>query len=258
MSDRVIAGIQPVREAVRAHGKRLAAVYVLADGGPRVDALARFAEEAGVTVERTGRNHIDKLSGGASHQGAVALAAPLEVRDPADIAVGPDTLVVVLDGITDPQNFGAVIRSAVALGATGVMWGEHHAAPLTTATFRASAGSVEHAALYRARSLRASLGELAARGVRTIALAAGAGLALADAGAIGPVALVIGSEDRGVTRGVKQACAVAAELPMTGPIGSLNASVAAAIAVYEIQGQRRKARAMDEVRASRPESSPVG
>jgi 23S rRNA (guanosine2251-2'-O)-methyltransferase len=240
MSERVIAGIQPVREAVRAHVGELAAVYLLEGGGPRVDALARFASEAGAAVERVAKSRLDKLAGGSAHQGAVALASPLVVGEPAHIEVTPETLLVVLDAITDPQNFGAVIRSAVALGATGVIWGEHHAAPLTTATFRASAGAVEHAALYRARSLRSTLLALAERGVATIALASGAGTALADVAVSGAVALVIGAEDRGLSRGVKQVCTKSAELPMAGPIASLNASVAAAVAIYEIQRQRAR------------------
>jgi 23S rRNA (guanosine2251-2'-O)-methyltransferase len=235
---RVVVGMQPVREAIRVHGAALDKVLVERDGGPRLEALARFAEDAGVRVERTTRGLLDKLSGGVRHQGAATLAPELVVHDPADIDPAIAPLVVALDGITDPQNFGAVVRSAVALGATGVLWAEHGAAPLTPATFRASAGAVEHARLYRAAALHAALGDLADRGVVTIGLDAAAEVDLRAVDLRRPTVLVIGAEDKGLARNVRRACREVARLTMTGPLGSLNASVAAAVALYEAQRQR--------------------
>ncbi len=241
MSDlRLVLGIQPVREAIRVHMAAIDRVLVSQRGGPRVAALARYATDQGVTVDEVDKRRIDKLAKGARHQGVLAFAPPLLVRDLDSMDVDDDTLVMMLDGITDPQNFGAVIRGVVALGGTGVVWGEHHSAPLSPTTFRASAGAVEHAALHQTASLRGAVQTLSERGVLTVALAADAPTALPDVDLKQAVALVIGAEDKGVTRGVRRVCSTAAHLPMPGPIGSLNASVAAAVSLYEVLRQRRK------------------
>jgi 23S rRNA (guanosine2251-2'-O)-methyltransferase len=235
--DRIVVGLQPVREAIRARGNAVRRVAVERGAGPRIEALARFAEAVGIETTAVSRGELDRLSGGARHQGAVALAPPLRLTPLEDLSVD-GALVVVLDGITDPQNFGAVIRSAVALGATAVVWGEHHAAPLGPATGRASAGAVEHATLVCVRSLRAAVAELGERGLSTVALEAGAATPLPAVDLKAPCAIVIGAEDTGVSRGVRRLCAVRAALPMQPVIDSLNASVAAALALYEACRQR--------------------
>src|SRR6185503_3678244 len=148
---------------------------------------------------------------------------------------------VALDGVMDPQNFGAVIRSAVALGASAILWPEHSSAPLSPATFRASAGAIEHAVLCRVPSLPEALEALAGRGVAPIALDAHGPVELGALDLTGPTAIVIGAEDKGARRAVRRACRFVARLPMTGPIASLNASVAGAIALYEVARQRAKA-----------------
>ena len=155
-----------------------------------------------------------------------------------DIACGPAALMVVLDGVTDPQNFGATLRSAVALSVTAVIWGAHHAAPLSPATFRASAGAVEHAPLYQVRSLRGALERLAEQGASVIGLDAEATTSLATISLTRPVAFVIGAEDRGLSRGVRRTCTELARLPISARLGSFNASVAAALALYEANRQR--------------------
>lgn len=127
----------------------------------------------------------------------------------------------------------------MALGASGIVWPEHASAPLTPATFRASAGAVEHAVLCRVPALPEALGALAARGVTAVALDAQGPVELRDLDLRGPVAIVIGAEDKGTRRPVRQACRYTARLPMAGPIASLNASVAGAVALYEVLRQRR-------------------
>jgi 23S rRNA (guanosine2251-2'-O)-methyltransferase len=236
--ERVVVGLQPVREAIRVHGAALHRVLVAKTGGPRVGGLARFARDQGIEVVEMPKARIDKLSRGVHHQGVLAMAPPLALLDILEAEIAPDALFVMLEGITDPQNFGAIIRGVVALGGSGVIWGEHRAAPLSLSTFRASAGAVEHARLYQTASLRTALGALAERDVLTVALDAEAEQTLADVDLTGAVTLVVGSEDRGVTRGVRHACTTSARLPMSGPIDSLNASVASAIAVYEVIRQR--------------------
>jgi len=238
---RAILGIQPVREAIRVHGAELERLYVAQGGGPTLDGLIRFAEGRGVTVELVSRGDLDRRAAGGRHQGAIALAPELRLVALESLEIGPTTLVVALDGVMDPQNFGAVIRSAVALGAAAIVWPEHSSAPLSPATFRASAGAIEHAALCRVAALPEALQALAARGVTVVALDAHGTVELGALDLRGPVAIVIGAEDKGVRRPVRAACQHTARLPMSGPIGSLNASVAGAIALYEVVRQRRAA-----------------
>ena len=234
---RLVLGLQAVREAVRVRGKALTRVLVESGGGPKLDALARFATDQGAPVERVSRSDLDRRAAGGRHQGVIAFAPELELVHPSKLVVGPDTLLVALDGVMDPQNFGAVLRSAVALGATGVIWPEHASAPLSAATFRASAGAVEHATLCRVGSLTGALADLAARGARTVVLDAQAPRALHEVDLTGPLVIVIGSEDKGARRTVRRAGELV-RLPMAGPLDSLNASVAAALALYEARRQR--------------------
>jgi len=237
---RLISGIQPVREAIRARGDALERVLVDdMKGAPQLDALARYASDHGARVERVPRGELDRLARGAHHQGAVALAPELVILRLDDLALGPETLLCAIDELQDPQNFGAIIRSAVALGATGVLWPEHRSAPLSMATFRASAGAVEHAKLCRVGSLPDALMTLRASGVKAVGLDAQGPEPLHSIDLRGPVVLVIGAEGKGLRRTVKAACDGLARLPMAGPIASLNASVAAAIALYETGRQRR-------------------
>lgn len=235
---RLIVGLQPVREAIRVHAGELERVLVQRARSSRTDALARFATDHGIAVDRASRQQLDQLARGVRHQGVAAFAPELELRELSTLRPDEDSPLVVLDGITDPQNFGATLRSAVALGSGALLWAEHHAAPLSPATFRASAGAVEHARLYRVASLRQALGALRDAGYVTVALDPSAGATLAEAPLGGRCAIVIGAEDRGVRRSVARACDVRARLAMTGPVQSLNASVAAAVALYEIARSR--------------------
>jgi len=236
---RVISGIQPVREAIAAQGEKLTRVLVLGpDAGPQLDALARYAKDHSAEVERVGRSELDRLARGAHHQGAIALAPELAVVGLHDLVLGPSSLVVALDELQDPQNFGAVIRSAVALGASAVVWPEHRSAPLSMATFRASAGAVEHATLCRVGSLPDALTKLRASGLTAVGLDANGSDVIGAIDLTGPVVLVVGAEGKGLRRTVKAACDHLARLPMSGPIASLNASVAAAIGLYEVARQR--------------------
>jgi len=240
---RLVYGLQPVREAIRAHGDRIAWVLVQADGGPKLDALARHAATQGIRVDRGSRGDLDRRATGGRHQGVIAgvpdlhlvsLDKLLEPKEPTS----PPAPILALDGIMDPQNFGAVIRSAVALGAAAVLWPEHSSAPLSPTTFRASAGAIEHATLCRVASLPDALRDLSAHGVTPVALDAQGPVELGALPLTGPVVIVVGAEDRGVRRPVRQACEHIARLPMAGPIGSLNASVAAALALYEVLRHR--------------------
>jgi 23S rRNA (guanosine2251-2'-O)-methyltransferase len=237
-----VCGLQPVREAIRTHGAKLARVIVEAAGrepSPQLEALARFARDHGAHVERSSRAELDRMARGVRHQGAVAFAPPLKLRALEELELGA-ALVVALDEVQDPQNFGAIIRSGVAMGATALVWPEHRSAPLSLATFRASAGAIEHATLCRVTSLTPALQSLRDSGVSVVGLDATADTPIDRADLAGPVALVVGAEDKGLRKTVKRACDALVRLPMPGPIGSLNASVAVAIALYEAVRQRAK------------------
>jgi 23S rRNA (guanosine2251-2'-O)-methyltransferase len=236
---RLVYGLQPVREALRAHGSAVARVLLEAGTSPTLAALERFARDRGVPVERAGRAELDRLTEGGRHQGVAADAPPLRLIELDEILAGDDLLALALDEVQDPQNFGAVIRSAVALANAPVIWGEHASAPLTPATFRASAGAVEHARLVRVRSLRGALAQAKEAAAQVIALDASAGADLSEFDLSLSTVLVIGSEGQGVRKGVRTEATALAKLPMQGPLASLNASVAAALALYEALRQRQ-------------------
>jgi 23S rRNA (guanosine2251-2'-O)-methyltransferase len=239
---RLICGLQPVREAVRAHGSTLARVLVEGGGreaSPQLEAIARFASDHGARVERVARGELDRMARGVRHQGAIALAPALRILSLDEIVLGDRAMLVAVDELQDPQNFGAIIRSAVAMGATAVVWPEHRSAPLSPVTFRASAGAVEHATLCRVAALPRALEELRARGVRCVGLDMSVDTPVDHIDLTGPVALVVGAEGKGLRKTVKRVCDGLARLPMPGPIDSLNASAAVAIALYEVVRQRR-------------------
>jgi 23S rRNA (guanosine2251-2'-O)-methyltransferase len=236
---RLICGLQPVREAIRAHGNKITKVEVEGVQGkqPQLDALARFATDQGIEVHRVDRAHLEKWTKGARHQGAACLAPDLELLTLRDLPL-ENALLLALDELEDPQNFGAILRSSVALGATAVIWPEHRSAPLSPATFRASAGAVEHATLVKVGSLTQALAELTAREVQVVGLDANGDARLDEIDLTVPTVLVVGAEGKGLRKPVKSACDRLAKLPMTRAIGSLNASVAAALALYEARRQR--------------------
>jgi 23S rRNA (guanosine2251-2'-O)-methyltransferase len=242
VSERIICGLQAVREAIRAHGARLARVVVLEahtpETSPQLEGVARFAHDRGVKVERVARSELDRAARGVRHQGAIAFAPELAVVALDDLDLGERALVVALDEVQDPQNFGAVVRSAVAMGATAVVWPEHRSAPLSAATFRASAGAIEHATLCRVAALPVALDRLRDRGLYVVGLDATGEGSIDRLDLVRPVAIVVGAEDKGLRKTVKRACDALARLPMPGPIGSFNASVAVAIALYECVRQR--------------------
>jgi 23S rRNA (guanosine2251-2'-O)-methyltransferase len=234
-----VLGLQPVRAAIRAHGKRLGGIMLEANDNPRLAAVERFARDQGVEiVDVVGRASLDRVAAGVLHQGVGAWAPELTNTDFESLLAMPELLGIVLDRIQDPQNFGAVLRSSVGFSAGAVVWGEHSSAPLGPATLRAAAGAAEFARLCRVASLPKALTEAASAGVQVLGLDAQAERPLFDWDLRGPTLLVIGSEQAGMTPAVRRACTGLARLVAPGPIESLNASVAAAISLYEATRQR--------------------
>lgn len=247
MSDRrVIAGVRAVGEALRSsRTARTVQAVLLAPGlSPREAAsIEDAAGRAMVRVERApDRATLDRLAGDLRHQGVVAVAGAYAYEELDRLLEAPSRraagrVLLALDQVTDPHNFGAMIRSAVALGVDGLVVTKDRAAPVSGAVVRASAGATEHARIARvtnlARALRALRDDhglavlgLDAEGDRSIA-------ALTPPPPAGRV-LVVGSEGRGLRRLVREACDQLVAIPLPGPVASLNASVAASLAIYEV------------------------
>ena len=230
-----VGGRRPVMEAIRAGRARR---VLLARGAHRTEGLRGVmdaAAAAGLPAEQVERDAIDGL-GLRDHQGVAALVdAPREMDDRALAALSfdPEALVVVLDGITDPQNLGACARSAEAAGASLLVARKRRAAPLSAAAVRASAGALLHLPVARVTNLSRSLEHLKDRGFSVIGLDQHATANIHDAPQPSwPLAIVVGAEDIGLSRLVRESCDLLLAIPMAGRTGSLNASAALSVALF--------------------------
>ena len=239
---RVLAGRNPIREALKAGRpveKLLVASGELSGAAREIVALAR---EAGVVVQQVERSRLDQIY--PAHQGMLAYvaAAPyVDLEDLLDVAAkkGEEPFLVLLDGVTDPHNLGAIVRTAECAGAHGVVIPERRAAGLTPAAAKAAAGALDYLPVARVKNLNRAIETLKERGVWVIGTAMDGEDAL-TCDLTGPVALVIGSEGEGVARLTLEKCDRTVSLPMKGRIESLNASVAAGILMYEVVRARAK------------------
>ena len=237
----LICGINPVLEALAAgtrHFDRLLIVKGLRN--QRVSEAVARASQQGIPLRFEARETLDRMAGGLSHQGimAVVSAKPVIAMDTLLAEAREPALVVVLDGVEDPRNLGAIVRTAEAAGADGVLLPERHSAGLSETVSRASAGGLEHVKVARIGNVAQALEELKARGIWVVGFDA-AGQERWDAiDYRRPVALVLGGEGRGMRRLVRERCDHLASLPLFGHVGSLNVSVAAGIALYEVIRQR--------------------
>jgi 23S rRNA (guanosine2251-2'-O)-methyltransferase len=243
----VIYGRHPVLEALEA-GESLSRVLV-AEGALPQGTLAKVlaaARAAGVPVKHVPRAALERALSGearAHHQGVLAYVSSFTYTDLAEILASAirraePPLVLVLDSVQDVHNLGSLLRSAEAAGAHGVVLGDRHGAGVTAAVRKASAGAVAHLAVARA-DLATALDDLAAHGLRVVGLLAEGEVAYDRADLAGPLALVVGGEDRGLSAAVARRCQVVVCLPMAGHVGSLNAAVAGSIVLYEALRQRR-------------------
>ena len=233
MKQEIIYGVRPVVEALKGGRRRF--FGVLDAVGDREVAGAAIAR--GVEVERTSRQRVEDLAGGGVHQGVVARVETSPYSSLEEILARPEPLVVVLDGVTDPHNLGAVLRAADGTGVSGVVIPKDRAAGVTAAAVKASAGASEHVRVARETNLRRAIGRMKEAGLWVYASEVG-GVAHTDLDLAGPVGLVFGSEGRGVRRLVREACDGEVSIPMLGAVGSLNVSVAAAVLLYEARRQR--------------------
>jgi 23S rRNA (guanosine2251-2'-O)-methyltransferase len=237
----LIYGINPVLEALRA--KRVGELRVSARASGRLDEVIALAVRSGVVVRRVPDVELDRAARGGVHQGVIAdvrEAASVSVEDLVAKAAGP-ALIVVLDGIEDPHNLGAILRTADAAGAHGVVRQSRHAAPLGGATAKASAGAVAHVRIADVVNIARALEHLKAAGVWTVGLAGDAPQTYDAVDYSLPTALVVGAEGTGLRRLVRERCDWLVSIPMHGHVQSLNVSVAAGVALFEALRQRRSA-----------------
>jgi 23S rRNA (guanosine2251-2'-O)-methyltransferase len=243
----MVAGRNSVVESLRA-GIPAMALYVAgrAQEDERVAEAVQLAAEAGIAVLESGLPELDRLTGGAIHQGVALRVRPYEYAHPEEFSarVGPTPpLIVALDGVTDPRNLGAVIRSAAAFGAIGVVVPSRRSAGVNAGAWKASAGALARLPVAQAVNLTRALETYKKAGFFVAGLDAGGTTDLRDMSiADGPMVLVVGSEGRGLSRVVANACDMLVSIPMVSGNESLNAGIAASIALYEIAGVRARQR----------------
>jgi 23S rRNA (guanosine2251-2'-O)-methyltransferase len=242
-----VVGRNPVAEALRAKVPATALYVALGlDADERVTECVALAGKAGIAIIEMTRQELDRMTGRAMHQGLALQVPPYEYLHPTDLLelalAAPAPLLVALDGVTDPRNLGAIVRSAAAFGAQGVLVPERRSAAMTASAWRTSAGAAARLPVGRATNLVRALKEFKAAGLFVIGLAGDGAVSLDDLEvATDPLVVVVGSEGDGLSRLVAATCDLTVSVPMTGPIESLNAGIAAAVTLAEVARRRRTA-----------------
>lgn len=234
----IIYGINPVLEALRAG--RVSAIRVSDRQDDRLRALLQLAAAQRVHVEHVTGDSLARQARGGVHQGVVADVAERQAYSVEELVRGAAAvpLIVVLDGIEDPHNVGAILRTADAAGADGVVIQSRRAAALDGAAAKASAGAVAHVRVAEVVNIARAVDELKALGVWTVGLAAGTQTRYDSLDLSGPTAIVLGAEGAGLRRLVREKCDFLAAIPMRGHVDSLNVSVAAGVMLFESVRQR--------------------
>ena len=237
MKGDLIYGLRSVVEALRS--KRREVYEVLDSVGD--EEVASEAATRSTRLRRVRRERVEELVPDAVHQGVVARVGPYPYSGLEELLVASDPLIVVLDGVTDPRNLGAVLRAADGAGASGVVVPKDRAVGVTPVTVKASAGASEHIRVARETNLRRALERMKEAGVWVYAAEDAARVratVYTDLDLSGPVVLVLGSEGRGIRRLVREGCDGTLSIPMRGAVSSLNVSVAAAVLLFEARRQR--------------------
>jgi 23S rRNA (guanosine2251-2'-O)-methyltransferase len=244
----LVAGRNPVVECLRANVPTTALYVQLGvDADERVTEAVRLAADRGISVLEVAKPELDRLTGGALHQGLALQMPPFEYAHPDELleiardSVEP-ALLVALDGVTDPRNLGAVIRSAAAFGADGVLLPQRRSAGITAVAWRTSAGTAAKIPVAVATNLTRALRQYAAEGLMVVGLDADGSIGIDELSlATSPLVVVVGSEGRGLSRLVREACDETVSIPMSAGVESLNASVAAGVVLAEVSRRRRVA-----------------
>jgi len=236
-----IYGVLPVLEALKAGGRRIDRI-VIAEGvrDSRLREVLEAARNARVAIRREPRVALDRLTHNANHQGVLAITSAASYADADDLLAGisPNTIFVLLDGIEDPQNLGAIIRTAECGGATAVIVPERRAAHVTEAVAKTSAGAVEHLPIARVTNLASFIEQLKRRNVWVVGVEASGQMPYTEFNYSGAIALVFGGEGQGLHRLVRERCDAVVSVPMRGKVTSLNVSVAVGVVLFEALRQR--------------------
>jgi 23S rRNA (guanosine2251-2'-O)-methyltransferase len=237
----LIYGINAVTEALKTG--RVVSLRVGHRKDQRLQQLLRIAEQESVPVRRVPDDELDRESGGSSHQGVIADVSERKLYELHELIeeaqATPPALIVVLDGIEDPHNFGAILRTCDAVGAHGVVRQTRHSAPLTGATSKASAGAVAHVKIADVVNIARAVDDLKEAGIWTVGLAGDAPSTYDKMDFSLPTALVVGAEGTGLRRLVRERCDLLAAIPMKGQVDSLNVSVATGVVLFEALRQRQ-------------------
>ncbi|MFD8258224.1 MULTISPECIES: 23S rRNA (guanosine(2251)-2'-O)-methyltransferase RlmB [Streptomyces] len=245
-SSELVVGRNPVYEALR-DGVPATMLYVqqFIDNDERVrEALQLAAERGNIHLMEAPRPELDRMTNGLNHQGLVLQVPPYEYAHPEDLPAGAydkgeDPLIVALDGVTDPRNLGAVVRSVSAFGGHGVVVPERRSAGMSAGAWKSSAGAAARTPVARATNLTRTLEQYKKAGITVVGLAADGEAEVGDLAALsGPVVIVVGSEGKGLSRLVGETCDHRVRIPMPGGAESLNAGVAAGVVLYEASRRR--------------------
>src|SRR5262245_9840770 len=236
-----IYGVLPVLEALRAGARRIERI-VIAEGvrDSRLREVLEVGRNAGVPIRREPRVALDRMTRNANHQGVIAVVTEATYSDVGDLLneITKETIFILLDGVEDPHNLGAIIRTAECGGATAVIIPERRAAHLTDAVAKTSAGAVEHLPVARVGNLAAFIEELKKRSVWVVGVESSGQTTYTEFDYSGAVALVLGGEGIGLHRLVRERCDVVVSIPLRGKVTSLNVSVAVGVVLFEALRQR--------------------
>lgn len=233
----VTLGIHPVREALRARRPFNKVLIAKGSAGPRIQEIVSLCRKQSVPVRFEPREALDRAAKGISHQGVIGFGVVHQYADLDGIAPGAK-LLVVLDGVEDPHNFGAIIRTAHAAGASGIIVPERRSAPLSETVARVSAGALEYMSIARVTNISRALEQLKQRHFWIYGLDERGADAYDGVEYTEPAAIVLGSEGKGLHEGVKKHCDFLVNIPMAGAVSSLNVSVAAGVVLFEWRRKR--------------------
>ena len=241
----MVLGRNPVLECLRT-GVPATALYVAvgADNDERLTESVSLAADAGIAILEVPRPDLDRMSTNGLHQGLALQVPPYRYAHPDDLlararAEAQPALLVALDNISDPRNLGAIVRSVAAFGGHGVVIPQRRSASVTAVAWRTSAGAAARLPVARATNLTRTLKDWQDKGLTIVGLDAGGDTELDDLDGAGDIAVVVGSEGKGLSQLVRKTCEAVVSIPMAGPVESLNASVAAGVVLAEIARQRR-------------------
>ncbi len=242
MNDQYIVGRNPVLEKLRT-GKDVEKILVVkGEYKGSINKIIGIAKDRNIIIQQVDKNKLDQISGNNAHQGVAALVAPYEYSSIDEILndakqKGESPFVLILDGIEDPHNLGSIIRTAESGGAHGIIIPKRRAAQVTQTVYKSSAGAVEYLPVAKVTNISDTIDELKDRGLWVYGADMDGEEYYFDTELKGSIALVVGSEGKGISRLVKEKCDGLLRIPMTGKIASLNASNAASILIYEVVRQ---------------------